>query len=146
MTGACEATLSGGAGGFLYAHRVPIEAEPNQAPELVWLDPQTGERRASFVLAEQAGAAPQLGPLVAHQDRLDVGSSADALGQIVLLLDQQAGHLGAHSPTPEQGDLDGRRGARHGINSIGCGPRERRLIGSTRLASRASDCRAEDDS
>lgn len=66
-----DAELHGGPNGLLLAHKVESPDANNQfRPELVWLDPQTGEMRGRAVLSDLNHTDPRFGPLIAHQDKL----------------------------------------------------------------------------
>jgi hypothetical protein len=66
-----EGRFCGRAGGLLYVRPILGEGDDKTPrPELVWLDPKTGEERASFALHDLKRPEVRFGPLIAHKDRL----------------------------------------------------------------------------
>lgn len=66
-----DAQLCGGAGGVVYSRRQAVDGNPNnKRPRLVWLDPATGQQRASTDLTGLEDGDPRLGPLISYHDRL----------------------------------------------------------------------------
>jgi outer membrane protein assembly factor BamB len=66
-----EGRFLGGPGGLCYVRQTTGERDDTAPrPELVWLDPQTGDETASFLLNDFKRADLRFGPVIAHKERL----------------------------------------------------------------------------